>query len=107
MLSPFVGQIALGIYAALLAAGGLIGFRKAGSSASLIAGVASGVTALGAAWLSNQTRGGFALGAVLSAVMLAFFAPRFLASRKFMPGGLLTVVSVVVLVVMILELIPR
>jgi uncharacterized membrane protein (UPF0136 family) len=107
MLSPIAGQIALGIYAVLLAVGGGIGYLKARSNASLLAGIASGITALVAIGLSTQNSGGFVLGAVLAVVMFVFFAPRFLASRKFMPGGLLTIVSLVVLVMMILEFIPR
>lgn len=105
MIDPIVGQVALGIYAALLAAGGLIGFLKAGSRPSLIAGLASGLVAVAALALSTRSPQGFWLGAALSAVMLVFFGRRFASGRKFMPGGMLTVASLAVLVVMILGII--
>jgi uncharacterized membrane protein (UPF0136 family) len=88
------GQVALGIYAALLVAGGVIGFVKAGSRPSLIAGTISGVVALIALGLSiYQPLAGFGLGLALAAGLFAMFAGRYGKGRKFMPAGLLALVS--------------
>src|SRR3954447_6432294 len=108
MLSPIVGQIVLGIYAVLLAVGGVIGFTKAGSKPSLIAGLASAVGVLLALILSLQNRHtlGMGLACLLAIVLFVFFGYRYAAkTRKFMPAGLLAVTSMVVLVVAILGLV--
>jgi uncharacterized membrane protein (UPF0136 family) len=107
MISPIAGQTTLGIYAVLLAVGGIIGFKKAGSRPSLIAGLASAVAAIAALLLSFQSPiWGMVLGSVLSVVLSLFFGYRFLVkTRKFMPAGLLAVVSLAVLGIMILVLV--
>src|SRR5271166_2977546 len=104
MISPIVGQIALGVYAVLLAVGGVIGYTKAGSRPSLIAGSASAVAALLALGLSFQNPAlGMGLGALIALLLAVFFGYRFaVKTRKFMPAGLLAVVSVIVLAVMII-----
>jgi uncharacterized membrane protein (UPF0136 family) len=104
MLSAMVGQITLGIYAVLLAIGGLIGYFKAGSRPSLIAGLLSSVAAFTALGLSmSDSRWGVPLGLVLSVVLFILFAYRYAAKTgKFMPSGLLAVLSLVVLAVMLL-----
>ncbi len=104
MISPLVGEITLGLYAALLVAGGLIGYFKAGSRASLIAGTSSAVAALLALWLwSKNSPLGVPLGLILSIVLFLLFAYRYAAkTRKFMPSGLLAVVSLIVMAVMFL-----
>ena len=106
MLSPIVGQITLVIYAVLLAVGGVIGFTKAGSKPSLIAGLASAIGALLALVLSLQNRTlGMGLACLLAILLFVFFGYRYAAkTRKFMPAGLLSVVSLVVLVISILAL---
>ena len=53
MISPLVGHITLGIYAVLLAIGGIMGFVKARSRTSLITGLASAMAALVALVLST------------------------------------------------------
>ncbi len=104
MISPTVGQITLGIYAVLLAVGGVIGYVKAGSRPSLIAGLTSAVFAALALGLSiRSNRWGVPLGLILSISLFVLFGYRYAAkTRKFMPSGLLAVASLVVLAVMFL-----
>jgi uncharacterized membrane protein (UPF0136 family) len=104
MISPLVAHITLGIYAALLAVGGIIGFVRARSRPSLIAGLLSSAAAFTALGLSiGNSRWGVPLGLLLSIVLFILFAYRYAAKTgKFMPSGLLAVLSLVVLAVMFL-----
>jgi uncharacterized membrane protein (UPF0136 family) len=104
MNSTIVGEVTLGIYAVLLGVGGLMGYLKAGSRASLIAGSISSVAAFTALGLSiGNSRWGTPLGLILSIVLFLLFGYRYaIKTRKFMPSGLLAVVSLVVLAVMFL-----
>src|SRR3954462_977848 len=98
-MHPFVGHATLGIYAALLAVGGILGFVKARSRPSLIAGLISAAAALVALWFSTlRSPFGFPLGMALSIVLFVLFGYRYaVRNRKFMPSGMLAVVSLVVL----------
>jgi uncharacterized membrane protein (UPF0136 family) len=102
-MMTLVGQVTLGIYALLLAVGGLIGYLKAGSRPSLIAGSLSAVAALAAlGLLIANSRLGIPLGMLLSSALFILFGYRYAVKmRKFMPSGLLAVTSLVVLAVMI------
>ncbi len=104
MVSSFVVQVALGIYAVLLAVGGLIGFLKAGSKPSLIAGLASGALGALAAVLVGSSPVGAYLGLALAIAMGVLFGKRFAKGRKFMPAGLLAVLSVVMLILILAHL---
>jgi uncharacterized membrane protein (UPF0136 family) len=107
MISLVAGQLALGVYAVLLAGGGVIGYTKAGSKPSLYAGVASAVAALLALVLSFQNATtGMALGCLIALFLSGFFAYRFaVKTRKFMPAGMLAVLSLVVVATSLLVLV--
>ena len=81
----------LWIYIVLLVAGGLVGFFKAGSKASLIA---SAVFA--AALILCAIRVIFQpyVADILLAVLLVFFAMRLTRTKKFMPNGLMIVLTI-------------
>lgn len=103
-INPIVGQVTLGIYGVLLALGGLIGYFKAGSRPSLIAGSLSAVAAFGAMGLAmGRSQLGPPLGLLLGIVLFILFGYRYaIKTRKFMPSGLLAIVSLIVMTVMIL-----
>src|SRR5882757_5034235 len=84
-------------YALVASAGGLVGFLKAKSKASLIAGSASGlVLALaGALILLGHARAGAGLGLVLAIALLGRFAPAFAKTKKIMPAGIMVSLSLI------------
>lgn len=88
------------VYAAFVLVGGIFGFLKAKSLPSLIAGTLGGLVLLASA---NGIRSGQAwslpLALVLIAALLVFFSVRYLRSspRAFMPGGLMTILSLLAL----------
>lgn len=97
-MSSTLVEIAFGVYGVMLAAGGWMGYRKAGSRPSLIAGSISAVVAIGALLLCFlNLKIGCWVGAALSVAMLGFFAPRYLKSKKMMPAGMMSVASALVL----------
>jgi len=83
------------IYALLLGGGGFMGYRKAGSRASLIAGSSTAAVAVAAAAIALvQPRLGQSLGITLAICLTALFGYRYLVkTKKFMPSGLLAVLS--------------
>ena len=84
------------IFGALTIAGGVMGFVKAHSKASLIAGGVSGVLLLLAGWLVREKiYVGLGLGLVVSLALAGRFVPAFLETKKVMPAGMMSVLSVI------------
>lgn len=106
-MPPIVVHITLGLYAALLAVGGIMGFVKARSRPSLIAGLVSAAAALVALGLAVAGHAfGEPLGLLLAIAMFVFFGYRFaLRNRKFMPNGMMAVVSFLVVAVIMAAMI--
>jgi uncharacterized membrane protein (UPF0136 family) len=86
-------QIILLIYAILLEAGGAMGFIKAGSKASVIASTTFAVVIF--LFIFNILPIAYAWTVV--AFLILFFGMRFAKGRKFMPNGLMLVLSIVTL----------
>ena len=76
-----------------------MGFVKAKSKASLIAGGISGVLLLLAGWLiATKLYVGLGLGMVVSLALAGRFVPSFLESKKMMPAGMMAALSVIAIV---------
>jgi uncharacterized membrane protein (UPF0136 family) len=87
-------RVVLVCYIVLLLAGGLMGFIKAGSRISLITSVAfAAALAVGEFALAD----GRISVLVLQAVLIAVFAVRWTKTRKFMPSGLMVLLTVLAL----------
>jgi uncharacterized membrane protein (UPF0136 family) len=81
-------------YGILTLIGGIMGYVKAKSQASLISGLVSGSLLIfaGTAQLMGQSWG-LILAAVISAALVIVFIVRLVKTRKFMPAGLLILAS--------------
>jgi uncharacterized membrane protein (UPF0136 family) len=95
------------IFGALTIIGGVIGFKKAGSKASLIAGSISGVLILAAAVLILQghAQNGVILGLVVSSLLEIRFFPAFMKTKKVMPAGMMTGLSMIGTLLSVLALV--
>jgi uncharacterized membrane protein (UPF0136 family) len=92
-----IAQAALAIYGVLLIVGGVIGKVKANSSPSLFAGVVSGAIALTGFWQSlSDPAVGFLTGGLVGLLLTGIFMSRFVRTRKFMPAGLILLLSLVI-----------
>ena len=88
------------IYGVLVAAGGVMGYVKANSTASLIAGGISGIALVGAA--VAMMKGSYSAGWWISLVVAALLVVRFgkgvrSEGFKMMPGGMVIILSIIVI----------
>ncbi len=91
------------IFGALTIIGGVIGYVKAGSLPSIIAGVVTGVLLLVAGWILPTNRMiGIVIALIISFLLAAQFIPKFIRTGKAMPAGLMSILSVIGIVVAII-----
>lgn len=96
------------IFAALTIAGGVMGFVKAGSTASIVAGGISGVLIVVAAvLLKTNVVAGLVMGGIVALALAGRFAPAYFSTQKFMPAGMMTILSVIAVVLTILAFVKR
>jgi len=87
------------VFGVLTIAGGIIGYVKAGSVASIIAGSITGILLLVGAFLIPEHRAiGLATVFIVSLLLLAQFAPKFIRTGTVMPAGIMAILSVIGLV---------
>ena len=97
--------IVLLIYGAITAVGGVMGYVNAKSTASLIAGAASGCVLLlsGALIIAGAAWGAY-LGFAVTMVLIVVFWMRYHKTRTVMPAGMMLGITVVVAAVLFTEL---
>lgn len=85
------------VFGILTIVGGTMGYVKAKSRPSLIAGGASGILLLVAAGLMNSTyfQVGVILGLIISLALAGRFVPAFIRTRAPMPAGLMSILSII------------
>ena len=88
------------IYGILIAVGGVMGYVKAKSTASLIAGVISGIALVGAAaaMMKNAYSTGWWISLIDALLLLArFVIAELRGGFKMMPGGIVIILSIIVI----------
>ena len=90
-----VARIYFIVFGVLTIAGGIVGYVKAGSVVSIIAGSISGVLLLIGAFILPQYRiAGLVVALIVSLLLAGRFIPTYFRTGKMMPAGLMTVLSV-------------
>lgn len=84
------------VYLVLLLVGGLMGFLKAGSRVSLITSVVFAAALAFCIW--GGLAKGLTIAMILQGMLAVVFAIRLKKTRKFMPSGLMLVVTVLALI---------
>jgi len=104
-----LARLYLLLFGAFTLGAGVLGYVRAKSRPSLIAGCVSGGLLLLAGYLlgSTSVTGGLLLGLVQSAALASRFVPKFSKTRTLMPAGLMALLSVGGIVVTLLGLLTK
>ena len=94
-------KISFIVFGILTSAGGIVGYVKAGSVGSGIAGSIAGILLLVAAWMPDHQAAGLIVALIVSVLLAGQFVPKFFSTHKVMPAGLMSVLSVLGIVVAI------
>jgi len=102
-------KLYLFIFGVLTIAGGVMGYVKARSVVSIVAGGISGVLLALAGYFvgTGKVQLGLILGLVVSLALAGQFVGKFLKTHKFMPAGMMSVLSIIGLVLTVASLIMR
>jgi uncharacterized membrane protein (UPF0136 family) len=96
------------IFGLLTIAGGVVGYVKAGSVASIIAGSITGVLLLIAAFVMPEHRvAGLATALIVSLLLAAYFIRKYLSTGAVMPAGMMSVLSVIGIIAAIVAWVKR
>ncbi len=106
MLGP--AKIYFIIFGLLTILGGVLGYVRAGSMASIIMGSISGILLIVAALLlPGNVVAGLALAGVVSLLLAGRFLPAFLRTGDFMPAGMMAILSVIGVIMAVLAWVKR
>ena len=96
------------IFGLLTIVGGIVGYVKAGSAASIIAGAITGVLLLVAAFLLPEHRvAGLATALIVSFLLAAYFIRKYLSTGAVMPAGMMSVLSIIGIIAAIVAWVKR
>jgi len=93
------------VYAVVMAVGGVFGYLKVHSKASLLSGVGFGLILLVSGygvWLGSKES--LVASAVIAALLVIIFAVRVVKTRRMVPAGILALLSVATLVIFLNQL---
>jgi uncharacterized membrane protein (UPF0136 family) len=93
------------IFGAFTVIGGIMGYMKAKSTASLVAGGVSGALLIIAGWLlatQPESPAGLIVGVIVSAALAGRFVPNYLTKKVLFPGGVMALLSIASIVLTIL-----
>jgi len=96
------------IFGLLTIVGGVIGYVKAGSAASIVAGALAGIALIvGAYQLPEHLAVGLLITGLVSIALAGKFVPDFMKTGKVMPAGLMAILSVIGVIVAIVAWIKK
>jgi len=96
------------VFGALTIVGGIVGYVKAGSVASIIAGSITCVLLLVAAFLLPEHRMvGLATALIVSLLLAAYFIRKYLSTGAVMPAGIMSLLSVIGIIVVIVAWVKK
>jgi uncharacterized membrane protein (UPF0136 family) len=96
------------IFGMLTISGGVIGYVKAGSIPSIIAGSITGILLLVAAFLLPEHRAvGLATAFIVSLLLAGQFIPKFIRTGKAMPAGTMSILSAIGIIMAIVAWIKK
>lgn len=89
--------ITIALYATILLIGGTIGYVKTNSLASIIAGTISFILLIGSGLaMLQKEKLGYVLALAIVCLLTVFFSYRYAMTQKFMPSGLMIIVSAII-----------
>lgn len=100
-----LSSISIVVFSILVTAGAIMGFVKAKSKASLIAGIVSAIAFMYCYWLAQQDPyHGFRLAVIFIGVLEGIFLVRLMKTKKFMPSGLMLILCLTEQIVLLLNI---
>ena len=92
--------IEIWVYGIIMMIGGVMGYIKVGSKASLLSGVGLGLALLASGYgVWRGSRESLIVSLVISALLVALFAMRLAKTKRFMPAGMLAILSLAAIIV--------
>lgn len=98
-----LSEVVVVVYAVIVALGGLVGYLKAASMRSLVAGIIFGSALIMSLSFSSPRPGSLPGSFWMTLLASVAFTGRFYTTRRFMPAGLLVLLSAIVVVFLLVD----